>query len=94
MYAPVFAGLLALGCPLCVEPSLGTFNDTAMQYIDYAIKAAHDHNLRLIIPLVDNYHYYHGGKHTFTDWRQISDEYQFYVDATVIGDIEPMSITS
>ncbi len=79
---------ISTGCPLCLEPTLGVFNETAFQHVDYAIKSAKDHGIRLIIPLTDNWHYYHGGKHTFTDWRGIRDEKQFYSNATVIGDFE------
>jgi mannan endo-1,4-beta-mannosidase len=79
---------VSTGCALCVEPSLGNFNATALQHIDYAIMAARDHGLKLIIPLTDNYHYYHGGKHNFTDWRGISDENQFYSNPQVISDFE------
>lgn len=79
---------ISVGCPLCVEPSLGKFNQTALQHIDYAIWSAEIHHIRLIIPLVDNWHYYHGGKHTFTDWRGISDEQGFYYNFTVINDFE------
>jgi mannan endo-1,4-beta-mannosidase len=79
---------ISVGCPLCIEPALGVFNETAFQYIDYAIMAAQKHNIRLIIPLVDNWHYYHGGKHTFTEWRGIEDENQFYYNQTVISDFE------
>lgn len=79
---------VSVGCSLCVEPSLGFFNSTAFQHIDYAIQAARAHGLRLIIPLTDNYHFYHGGKHTFTDWRGIADENQFYTNHQVIGDFE------
>jgi len=79
---------ISVGCSLCVEPSRGHFNATALAHIDYAVKAARDHGLRLIIPLVDNWRYYHGGKHTFTDWRGIADEDQFYTNKTVIGDFE------
>ncbi|QBD78350.1 hypothetical protein EPA93_21045 [Ktedonosporobacter rubrisoli] len=76
------------GCQLCVEPALGKFNETAFQHIDYAIKSAHEHGIRLIIPLTDNWNYYHGGKHTFTSWRGLTDEDQFYTNATVINDFE------
>ncbi len=79
---------ISVGCPLCVEPSLGKFNQTALQHIDYAIWSAEIHHIRLIIPLVDNWHYYHGGKHTFTDWRGISDEQAFYYNSTVINDFK------
>jgi len=79
---------ISVGCPLCIEPSPGVFNETALQHVDYAILSAKRHGIKLIIPLVDNFHWYHGGKHTFTEWRGISDEQQFYTNATVIGDFE------
>jgi hypothetical protein len=79
---------ISVGCSLCIEPSLGVFNQNAFKYIDYALLAARIRGIRYIIPLVDNYHYYHGGKHTFTDWRGISDENQFYTNTTVIGDFK------
>lgn len=79
---------ISVGCSLCIEPSLDVFNETAFQHIDYALMEAEKHNIRLIIPLVDNWHYYHGGKHTFTDWRGIKDEQQFYYNPRVISDFE------
>jgi hypothetical protein len=79
---------VSVGNALSVEPTLNTFNANAFKVIDYAIASAARHGIRLIIPLVDNYHYYHGGKHTFTDWRGISDENQFYTNTQVISDFE------
>ena len=79
---------ISVGCPRCIEPSLGEFNETALRHVDYAIMSAQRHGLRLIIPLIDNWHYYHGGKHVFTEWRGIKDENQFYSNPTVIGDFE------
>jgi hypothetical protein len=79
---------ISVGHPLSVEPTLGVFNETALQHIDYAIKAARDHGIRLIIPFTDNWRYYHGGKHTFTEWRNINRENLFYTDATVIDDFK------
>ncbi len=76
------------GCSNCIEPSLGVFNQTALAHVDYAIKAARDHGIRLIIPLTDNWHFSEGGKHNFTDWRHISDENQFYFNSQVISDFE------
>lgn len=78
----------SVGCPNCIEPALNQWNDTAFNTIDYAIKVARDHNIRLVIPLVDNYHYYLGGKHTFTDWRSDSNEDDFYSNTTVIQDFK------
>lgn len=79
---------VSTGCAFCVEPQLNRFNETALQHIDYAIKVAHEHSIRLIIPFTDNYHFYHGGKHSFTDWRGISDENQFYTNPQVINDFK------
>src|SRR5439155_2112220 len=79
---------ISTGCPNCIEPALGVFNETALEHVDYVIKAAADRGLRLIIPLTDNYHYAAGGKHNFTDWRGISDENQFYYNPQVISDFE------
>src|SRR5271156_1457806 len=41
----------SIGCDLCIEPKLGEFNPEAFKHIDYALKAAHDRGLRLIITL-------------------------------------------
>lgn len=78
----------SIGCGRCVEPSLGTFNQEALQHIDYAIQSAKNHNIKLIIPLVDNWHFYEGGKHTFTNWHGISDENQFYSNTQVMDDFK------
>ena len=79
---------ISVGCPRCIEPSPGNFNETALRYVDYAIMSAKKHNLRLIIPLVDNFHYYHGGKYVFTKWRGLKVENQFYSNSSVMGDFE------
>ena len=79
---------ISVGCSNCIEPSLGVFNETALVHDDYVIKAARDHGIRLIIPLTDNWHFSEGGKHTFTDWRGLSDENEFYYNAQVISDFE------
>ncbi len=79
---------VSTGCGICIEPSLGIFSQKALAQDDYVIQAAHKYGIRLIIPLTDNYHYYAGGKHNFTDWRGISDENQFYTNPQVIWDFE------
>jgi hypothetical protein len=79
---------ISTGCSNCIEPSLNVFNESALQRDDYVITAAAARGLRLIIPLTDNWRYPAGGKHTFTDWRGISDENQFYYNPQVINDFE------
>jgi mannan endo-1,4-beta-mannosidase len=41
----------SVGCDLCIEPKQGEFNPEAFKHLDYALKAAHDRGLRLIITL-------------------------------------------
>jgi mannan endo-1,4-beta-mannosidase len=79
---------IGTGCGACIEPSLNTFNDQAFNSIDYAIQKAASYHMHLLIPLTDNYHYYHGGKHNFTDWRGLTNEDDFYTNTTVIQDFK------
>ena len=79
---------ISVGCSLCIEPSQDSFNEVALQHVDYAIMSAKQHGLRLIIPLVDNFHYFHGGKSVFTKWNGLKDENQFYSNPAVIGAFE------
>jgi hypothetical protein len=74
---------ISTGSPLTIEPALGEFNQTALSYVDYAVAAAARHGLRLIIPFTDNYHYYQGGKHDFTDWFGLTED-AFYTDQRVV----------
>ncbi len=63
---------ISTGNPQSVEPSLGTFNATALAHIDYFVAEAGKYGIRLDIPLVDAYDYYVGGYHSFTDWLGLS----------------------
>lgn len=86
------------GNPLSIEPALGVFNEAAFEPRDYAVTQAAKRGIRLIAPLVDNWHYSQGGKHHFTDWRGLSDpkvedpssagERKFYTDPQVIADFK------
>lgn len=60
---------ISVGCAACVEPSLGVFDDTALASADYAMYRAGQLGLKMIIPLTDQWRYYHGGISTFTAWR-------------------------
>jgi endo-1,4-beta-mannosidase len=71
------------GAPLTLEPSKGVWNETAWERFDYVVKTAGDFGIKLIIPFVDNYHYYHGGKHVFTDWEGVPES-EFYTNEAVI----------
>lgn len=50
---------VSTGHSLSLMPSKGVVNTDAFDAIDYAIFAARNYGLRLIIPLTDEYQYYH-----------------------------------
>ncbi|KAL8286423.1 hypothetical protein RQP46_004440 [Phenoliferia psychrophenolica] len=77
---------VSTGNSLSVWPSNGNTNNAAFDAIDYAIFAARNYGLRLVIPLTDNYAYYHGGKFDFIGWAGLSksDGSQFYYSSNVI----------
>lgn len=92
---------ISVGCARCLEPARGVFNDAAFRPIDDAVASARRHGLRLMIPLTDEWNYYHGGKRTFTRWRGYPDdpaqnvatseqqrvaEAHFYNDPAVLAD--------
>jgi mannan endo-1,4-beta-mannosidase len=41
-----------VGCPLCVEPTAGKFNEAAFAATDYALLAARQHGMRVIVTLL------------------------------------------
>lgn len=92
---------VSVGCPRCLQPAPRVFNDAAFRPIDDAVASARRHGLRLMIPLTDQWGYYHGGKRTFTRWRGYPDdpgqnaassstqrlsEAHFYTDPLVVAD--------
>ncbi len=83
--------VLSVGGPLCIEPSLGVYNAGAWESIDYAIRAASSRGIRLVLPLVDNYTYFQGGKFTYLAWRGIPADSvgsQFFTDPAVLADFK------
>lgn len=79
---------LSTGCPMCIQPTRGTFNEAALRQLDLVLDTARTYNIRLVLPLVDNYHYFQGGKHDYTDWRGIGDENAFFTDQNVMNDFK------
>jgi len=72
------------GSPLAIEPSLGVFNEEALKQLDYVIKSAGDHGVRLDLVLVSQQDYYVGGRDVFSHWR---DGVSFF-DEPVVSDFE------
>jgi hypothetical protein len=91
---------ISVGCTLCLEPTLNSFNSSAWDSIDYSIYKAGLLGLHLIIPLTDQYRWYHGGRCTFTDWAGYTTDpggstcttnpgaEAFYTSTVVISDFE------
>jgi hypothetical protein len=82
------------GCNVCLRSDVNTYNPTTFQDLDYAVQQAHDHGIRLIISLMDNWHYWQGGDiHTWVNPNQVetgiggapsaSEQNTFYNDPTI-----------
>ncbi|GAA5926559.1 uncharacterized protein JCM15063_000308 [Sporobolomyces koalae] len=74
--------------PYQLEPSWNVYNDAAWDARDYAIYAAGKYGLRIILPLVDNFKYYHGSKYDFIGFRHANTSYpgsSFYNNRAVVN---------
>jgi len=79
----------SVGCELCMEPHLGVFNPEAFKAIDYAIKAAHDRGIRLIITLAgDCATCSLSGPGEYVEWTLQQDPKIFFTDPVVIAAFE------
>ncbi|GAA94324.1 glycoside hydrolase family 5 protein [Mixia osmundae IAM 14324] len=79
---------ISYGNSLSLMPSLNTYNAQAWDAIDYAVYAAGQYGLRVIITLGDDYQYYTGGKYTFLRWLGISTGNYgsaFYTNASALN---------
>jgi hypothetical protein len=85
----------SVGCPLCLEPERSVFNATAFAHVDYAVRAARERGLRLIVTLVGDDAATSGGGCVYLAWRgyqfpscTLSHMDPFYTDPQVIADVE------
>ncbi len=79
----------SVACDLCLEPKLGVFNPEAFKTVDYAIKAAHDRGLRLIITLAgDCSNCELSGTGQYVLWKGLKDYKQFFTNPEVIAAFE------
>jgi mannan endo-1,4-beta-mannosidase len=75
----------SIGCDMCIEPQLGVFNPKAFDAIDYAIKAAHDRRIRLIITLSgDCATCSLSGAGEYLKWLKKGDPKAFFTDPQII----------
>ena len=78
-----------VGCDLCLEPKAGVFNADAFKVVDYAIKAAHERGLRLIITLVgDCSNCEMAGEGEYLRWKDKRDFKQFFTDPGIVAEFE------
>ncbi|KAI8635191.1 glycoside hydrolase superfamily [Xylariaceae sp. FL1651] len=86
---------VSIGNPLSIWPEPGVVNEEAFNSIDWAVYQAGLYGVRLLVPLVDNYDYYHGGKYNYLRWAgfnltQTRDSnnpviQQFYTNSTIVA---------
>jgi mannan endo-1,4-beta-mannosidase len=85
----------SVGCALCLEPSLGSFNAAAFAHVDYALQQARAHGVRLIATIVGDDAAAGGSGCVYLAWRSIdvpdcslAHMDPFFTDPQVIGDVE------
>ena len=79
----------SVGCELCIEPQLGVFNPEAFKAIDYALKAAHDRGIRLIITLAGDCATCDlSGPGEYVEWAHQKDLKAFFTDPAVVAAFE------
>jgi len=85
----------SVGCDQCIEPTLGHFNQDAFERIDYALKSARAHGIKIIPTIVGDDARGGGTGCVYLRWRGISvpncsiiDMPPFWTDETVIRDVE------
>ncbi|KAK5624364.1 hypothetical protein RRF57_000080 [Xylaria bambusicola] len=84
-----------IGNPLTIWPKQGVVNDEAFNSIDWTVYQAGLYEVRLLVPLVDNYDYFHGGKYNFLRWAGFDltkdkdsnnpQIQQFYTNFTIVS---------
>jgi hypothetical protein len=78
---------ISTGDPHSLEPALDQWNDAAFASIDHAVADARRLGLRLVVPLTDNWSWYHGGRGNFTTWLGLPAD-AFYTDPAAIAAFE------
>jgi hypothetical protein len=85
----------SVGCAPCLEPELGRFNAAAFEPIDYALRSARAHGVKVIPTIVGDDARAGGSGCVYLRWRGIDvpncslvNMAPFWTDATVRGDVE------
>jgi mannan endo-1,4-beta-mannosidase len=75
------------GSPNSLRPFDNNLNDNAWEPIDYAFSMANVYNIKLIVPLIDGYNYYHGSYGEFCKTRNVPKD-SFWTDVNVRQDFK------
>jgi mannan endo-1,4-beta-mannosidase len=85
----------SVGCAACIEPERGVFNEAAFERVDYALKSARAHGIKVIPTIVGDDALEGGTGCVYLRWRGISqpncsliDMTPFWTDPAVLGDLE------
>jgi hypothetical protein len=85
----------SVGCERCIEPELGRFNEAAFEPIDYALRSARRHGLRVIATIVGDDARAGGSGCVYLRWRgtdvpncSLVNMPPFWTDPTVLGDVK------
>jgi mannan endo-1,4-beta-mannosidase len=78
-----------LGCPLCIEPEQGRFNEAGFQSTDYALLTARKHGMKVIVTLIgDCATCPFGGIGQYLAWQKKSNPLDFFTDPALIAAFE------
>ena len=79
-----------IGCPQCLEPAPGVFNEAMFRHIDGVLASAARHHIRLIIPLTGDCAAcamgtfpVNTGMNQYLNWFHDKDQSQFYTDSRI-----------
>ena len=85
----------SVGCAVCIEPTRGHFDQAAFRHIDYALKSARAHGVKIIPTIIGDDARGGGTGCVYLRWRGIStpgcslvDMPRFWTDRTVLRDVE------
>src|SRR6266508_961532 len=85
----------SVGCDRCIEPALGQFNQDAFERIDYALKSARAHGIKIIPTIVGDDARGGGTGCVYLRWRGMSvpdcsiiNMPPFWTNQSVIGDVK------
>jgi len=78
-----------VGCPLCIEPEEGRFNEAGFQSTDYALATARKEGMKVIITLIgDCATCPFGGISQYLAWEKKSNPLDFFTDPKLIAAFE------